>query len=297
MTFLQGVSLFLLSQGISTIFGESPFYSLMRSTSTYIIIVGALVAYRYYHMTRNFVFFTCSTFGVFLCIGNLLQIYNNVHLEPGVLYRANGFMPHFNDLAIVPVLAPFMFTWGLAPALLAMLLGGSRNAILGSMVVLVFSTWRYRWYLLGGISSAFMFSHMYHPSGGFITRLGHWALATQMFWERPDIGFGPYTFVDHYFKAVTTYAKPYGVPLEMNYIPWAHSLYYELLSERGIFGFVAILLPLTLCFWHRNLAAATSAFLIMGIFDLTFLKPWVVVVYFFLLLLGLAEKEYECGMV
>ena len=79
----------------------------------------------------------------------------------------------------------------------------------------------------------------------------------------------------------------------MNYIPWAHSLYYELLSERGLFGFVAILLPLVVCLCQRETMIATTAFLTMGVFDLTFLKPWVVVVYFFLLLIGL--KEYECG--
>jgi O-antigen ligase len=94
---------------------------------------------------------------------------------------------------------------------------------------------------------------------------------------------GPHTFVDHYWRLR---------PLDTAFIPWAHGFYLEQLAERGLLGLAVIVVAPSLA-WRtarRPLRAAMAAFLVMGLMDLTFLKPWVMGAYAGLLTLALTES-------
>jgi O-antigen ligase len=102
-----------------------------------------------------------------------------------------------------------------------------------------------------------------------------------MFMDAPLLGHGLHTFVDD------------------SKIPWAHSLYLQILAEQGIVGLLALLLLLsyaTAAAWNaarspvrdqRILAAgalgALAGFCLASVFELALLREWVVLVMFVVL--------------
>ena len=122
-----------------------------------------------------------------------------------------------------------------------------------------------------------------------------WRAAWAMFLDAPWWGHGPHTFVQLY----RSYLHQLGLPTSSLVIPWAHNLYLEVLAERGIIGFIAlaVLLVYGLVAAWRLQAAATGEAHRLGVgalagliglcgaaaVELTFLRQWVVIVFFMVL--------------
>jgi len=193
--------------------------------------------------------------------------------------RASGIMPHPNDIAIAPMLMMVPTT---PLALVPILLSASRNALVGFIVMVFMLLPRYRVAIATGGVVVLSFATYWHPAA-FTTiqaRFGHWLVALRMLGEAPLLGKGPHTFADFYLRYTET-PLAFGVKPEVSFIPWAHSIYLEQLAERGIVGLVAFLAPLVFVWKYgtHHTRACLVAFLAMGVFDLTLLKPWVVGVY------------------
>ena len=258
--------------------------------------------------------------------------------EPLYGNRVAAGLPHPNDLVLIPLCLPlalaavvaekrvwlFLAAAGIVTlSLLTLAVSQSRNALLGLLVVvgvtLVLSKQR-RWVLvfgvvaLVGIGLAAFFnvesvtdriSRISVASLRAEGRVGIWISAWEMFLEAPWVGKGPFIYGDLYHLFLDRVELPAGYQPEEAFIPWAHSLYFEALAERGILGFVTFLAlsgaALWLAFrtWLRAasdgqrlyasaLVATWVGFLVMGLSDLTFLKDWVLM--FFLLLVSLSVR-------
>lgn len=130
-------------------------------------------------------------------------------------------------------------------------------------------------------------------------RIGHWLVAWAMFKESPVLGKGVHTFGEFYLPYLQKIRLPPNITPEVAYIPWAHNLYLEILAERGLLGAVGFGAPLlgVILLLRRflrrdspqevrmivaSLAASLLSFLAQGVFDLTFLKDWVLLVFWLL---------------
>jgi O-antigen ligase len=191
---------------------------------------------------------------------------------------------------------------GTALGIGAMLVLGGRRRVVGALGGLV----------LGGFVLAFALDVgiVRERAGSLLSwrdegRIGVWAVGWRMFEEAPLLGKGPHTFAEHYAEHGSEVELPTGTVLEERAIPWAHSLYLEALAERGTVGFAALML-MVLAMLKRlrerggltegsplpldvvAVASSVFVFLGMGLFDLTFLKDWVV--WLFCLLAALAAQ-------
>jgi O-antigen ligase len=127
-------------------------------------------------------------------------------------------------------------------------------------------------------------------------RIGIWLVAWEMFSESPVLGKGAFTFGDHYSRYLETVDLPESYQPERRRIPWPHNLVLEMLAERGaigLAGFLALLVamgatlrrclraesPREIRQSARAAAASFGAFLAMSLFELTFLKDWVVLAF------------------
>lgn len=127
-------------------------------------------------------------------------------------------------------------------------------------------------------------------------RVGIWLTAWHMFLDSPLLGQGPGTFGQLYPSYLDTISLPSGYSPEEAYIPWAHNIYLEFLAERGIIGLMALAFFLSTILLHlvrawrieqlrpftASIASAFVVFLAMGLLDLTFMKDWVILLFFFL---------------
>lgn len=210
--------------------------------------------------------------------------------------RLQGPLPHPNDAALWAVLLPWtpFWAWPLALGLIAASV--SRTAMAGVLIVVVGLTPRhYRLRVAGGLALAFaaylawsmVFGHFGQTNG--LARLPMWAVGWEMFRGSPLVGQGPGRFFDFYLPVLRTMGPhPFGIDAEWGFIPWAHNLLVEVLAELGLFGLLALSLPLCWA-WRQGeprVRVAMTAFLVMGLVDLTFLKPWVMAVYWGLILLA-----------
>jgi len=146
-------------------------------------------------------------------------------------------------------------------------------------------------------------------------RIPLWLSAWEMFLDAPILGKGPHTFVIFYNSYLHNLDLPSWLFVDPRVVPWAHNLYLEVLAEQGIIGIMAF------CFLLANglsgmqkfryttsseikilgygALSALVSFCFSAIFELTFLRLWVVLVMFTLLgvigklLLLLQEKEVE----
>jgi O-antigen ligase len=136
-------------------------------------------------------------------------------------------------------------------------------------------------------------------------RVGAWHVAWQMFVESPLVGKGVHVFEDFYPVYLAKVSMPAWYRPEVQTLYWVHNIYLEILAERGVFGLIAFLALVSVCgvrlvkcfaqsgsheqrLYSTAVASSGITFLTMGIFDLTFLKDWVSLLFW--LLAGLAAR-------
>jgi hypothetical protein len=134
-------------------------------------------------------------------------------------------------------------------------------------------------------------------------RIPLWLSAWSMFLDAPVWGQGPHTFGLFYKQYVSQYRLPSWVGFEPREVPWAHNLYVEVLGQQGLIGLAALMLLLTCVFsvaWRTRRASEEVCTLGAGAFgglvgfclaatiELTFLRHWVVVLFF--VLIGLIHQ-------
>jgi len=130
-------------------------------------------------------------------------------------------------------------------------------------------------------------------------RASLWLVAWEMFKESPLLGKGLHTFGEFYHPYLSRVALPEGVVPELGPVPWAHNLFLEIAAERGVFGLIGFLVPavaMAVVLFQSSrepasqetramaLGLGTSLLVFVGMaqFDLTFLKDWVLLVYWLL---------------
>jgi len=130
-------------------------------------------------------------------------------------------------------------------------------------------------------------------------RIPLWLSAWEMFLDAPILGKGPHTFVVFYNSYLHNLNLPSWLFVDPRVIPWAHNLYLEILSEQGIVGFVAFgFLLVHVLSKARKFRSTTSnevrilgygalsalvSFCFAAIFELTFLRLWVIITLFAIL--------------
>ena len=132
--------------------------------------------------------------------------------------------------------------------------------------------------------------------GPWRERLGVWLVAWEMFKESPLLGKGAHTFGEFYHPFLGRFDLPAGSGSGLTPVPWAHNLPLEMLAERGALGLTGFLLPVLAAGVRLTracrephtrplavgLAGSLTTFLMMGLFDLTFLKDWPQLLYWLL---------------
>ena len=154
--------------------------------------------------------------------------------------------------------------------------------------------------LLMGMPLLDKFSHFH------FMRLTIWQVAWTMFLDFPWLGMGPQTFKQFY--PIYLYKMNLN-PLDLadvRNMPWAHSLYMEMLAERGALGLLALLSllgnSLFLCYRMfrgqmlprplvSSLIGALIIFMIVACFESSFSRLWVCTI--FGILLGVVDASYR----
>jgi O-antigen ligase len=132
-------------------------------------------------------------------------------------------------------------------------------------------------------------------------RLTIWYVAWEMFLDEPLVGHGPGLFKDLFVSYTANLGIDLKTLVDQRAIPWAHSLIFEQLAERGLAGLITFLLlfyvaasRLWFCFINKQvieksilalyaLIASFIAFCLVGIAEATLMRLWVTVVLFTLL--------------
>jgi O-antigen ligase len=133
----------------------------------------------------------------------------------------------------------------------------------------------------------------------WVTRVHVWLAALQMFLDAPLLGHGPRSFGVLFLDYFGDLPLPGWLPSDPRFSPWAHNLWLETLAEQGVVGFGALVLLVALAARTafglarardaetRRLglgaAVALLAFCVEGLYELSFIRLWVVVVFFSLL--------------
>jgi putative inorganic carbon (HCO3(-)) transporter len=339
--FLVPMALFALSTLVSTIWSASPPQSLARAAYTPIALV-LFFAIQEVAVTRaayGRIGLVLAVDVVLLGVDGVYQFLSGVSLlSDAVPYkgRITGSLPHPNDLALIPILAPVSLAlltrsssiWakslilgGFPFAVATVILSQSRNAWLGLAmglgILLVFSNTR-RWAVTAAAVAVAVFAFAYWFGLGQVPervsrifeatrdpRVALWLVAWKMFIESPLIGKGVHTFREFHLPYLEKIDLPAGIIRDPAAIPWAHNLYLEILAERGVLGMVGFGVPVLAMlvtlkrFLKREaspdsrmaalgLSASLAVFLVLGLFDLTFLKDWVLLV--FCVLAGLTAR-------
>lgn len=144
------------------------------------------------------------------------------------------------------------------------------------------------------------FIHYWDGTG----RIPLWLSAWEMFLDAPLLGKGPHTFVVFYNSYLHNLNLPSWLFVDPRIVPWAHNLYLEILAEQGIIGFTAfgflLFNVLSAARKVRNTGSsevrilgyatlsALISFCFAAIFELTFLRLWVILMIF--MILGIMGK-------
>jgi O-antigen ligase len=330
---LLGVSLLLASTILSIALSAAPARSLRLSAPLIPATLLFLLARHADARSARWIVTTLSVLGLGLSVavvataarGDASTLHDHVSIVGSPL------LVEANDIAIVAILAPLSVAllsirpprWiaavavgSLIAAVIAVCILRSRVAILTMVVSIGTFAWvaaRSRRAVWKSIAVLALVTLILDAGMGFpLTskfqklrepRIALWFTAAAMFADAPVLGHGPHTFA----VLADTYAEgldqPRWVPTVRRMPPWAHSLYFEFLAERGLVGLASliVLLSLTARSALRNrrqadhearalgagVAAAFAGFCFAGIFELSFLRLWVVVVFF--TLVGIAS--------
>lgn len=139
-------------------------------------------------------------------------------------------------------------------------------------------------------SLIFKFKHILDP------RIAYWAVALSMFFESPIFGQGPHSFGAFYPGKFYDLHLPDWLPFDNRIIHWPHNLYMEVLSGQGLLGIISFILILYFSFVYamrglrnnsietRQLivapAAAFISFCFAAFLELSFIRLWVVIIFF-----------------
>jgi O-antigen ligase len=131
------------------------------------------------------------------------------------------------------------------------------------------------------------------------TRVSLWSASVKMFLAAPMLGQGPHIFGGIWHDYLPTGTNWIALPVETGIVPWPHNLYLELLSERGLLAvilFAVLGAQAWLAAWRLarsqevsfriigcSVSVALMTFLFASLFELTFLRLWVVVIWFVLI--------------
>jgi len=127
-------------------------------------------------------------------------------------------------------------------------------------------------------------------------RIPLWFSAWEMFLDKPFWGQGPHTFVLFYNSYLQELRIPSWLFIETQIVPWPHSLYFEILAEQGIAGIIAFVFllagGLSKAWSFRQadsldvrvlgcgVCAGLVSFCFAALVELTFLRHWVVLLFF-----------------
>ena len=134
-------------------------------------------------------------------------------------------------------------------------------------------------------------------------RVPLWIAAWKIFLDAPILGQGPGSFAVINEAYLQHIELPDWVIRDSRHAPWAHSLYLELLAERGLVGAASfIYLMAIVCralwkkivstphseYYHISVATAASllGMLLASIFELSLVRYWVIIVFSLLIALA-----------
>ena len=137
-------------------------------------------------------------------------------------------------------------------------------------------------------------------AGTWATRVSLWVTAWSMFLDSPLLGNGPRSFAVLFTDYAGTVRLPSWLPADPRFAPWSHSLYLETLAEQGVLGLTALLLLIGVSSRRAlrlvrtapdgepralalGAAVALLAMWLEGLYELSFIRLWVVIVLFALL--------------
>jgi O-antigen ligase len=270
--------IFVGSTLLSTVLSSDPAASVERSAHTPIAmlfffggqhIAADLRALRRFQLTICGMLLLFGIDGVWQSVSgaSLLSGSTDHLLHRG---RVTGSLPHPNDLALIPILAPFGVSVlvrerltgvrlaalvSLALAITTAFLTQSRNCWLGFAVgmgtlLLLAGSWKLTLrvsaaaVLAFGAAAALDFANLRARLTSLAVpqaegRFHLWSAAWRMFLEAPVVGKGIHVFGEFYAYYLSELGLADSYVREKRPIPWAHNLYLELLAERGITGFAA----------------------------------------------------------
>lgn len=256
-----------------------------------------------------------------LSLGVLLAALRGAAHSTNALMAAAGlpFFPVPNDLLFTVLVAPFalaMLMAGDGPAVrlvggVALLLSGaalvvdeSRTGVALCLLLAVLAVLRWRpgrrmlllvlvgaplAVLLFDAATGFALLRKFARLDSLSTRIPLWIAAWKMFLAAPWFGHGPGMFSLLYETYLADVRLPGWVLFEPDvHAPWPHSLYLELLAERGLAGFVCVAAGVHLAgrlLWRvppgaRQLGAAAGASAVLvllgGLTEFSLLRYWFV---------------------
>jgi O-antigen ligase len=323
------IGCFLLASGVSAVTGMRPGSAMLSSLSFVpAILLFFLVGYGYSSLRQiEATFITLAVAAIVLACA--LAVIGAAHplLAPPEWVRHLDSLVILvpNDVAFLAVLTPVFIAlvvanpWRIGRsvgvvALLATVVAGalleSRTAVLTMLVCLIASAvlLRSRRLMLACFSlpvvvmalDAMLHAHLMTKFVDRLldTRLALWWTSWRMFLDAPILGHGPVGFAALHPHYLARSDLPPWLPVEAHLVPWSHSLYLELMAERGMLGlftFAAVVVISARLAWRRwrlgnseqRLVAATVLASLAGMgfaaaIELTLLRHWVVAVLFLL---------------
>ncbi len=216
-------------------------------------------------------------------------------------------------LKILPILSIFLSIW-------IIIIYQSRGALILSVISIFYTIIFLRSFLFFSFASiiaiTILIVNLKHSlplvskfSGCWSTRIQYWLAALSMFADAPLLGHGSHTYATLY----NTYKNKIEIPdwliVDDRFTPWAHNLYLEILAEQGILGLTSLITLLIFGFkiaWETcnsyqkeikilGLGAflGLSTISMGAIFELSFIRHWVVIMLFSILgiIISLSNKE------
>lgn len=291
---------------------------MLPAVMVYLLVAHQFRFPRDFHVL--FVTFTCISMGLALFLLWTPWQYQEFNYISSSMARATGspLLIVANDIILLSVLAPFSAVllfhyrshWvGLLAGLSLILsvcvtvLYQSRGAVVTlafavavSFLLLLRKTFSLRTVRTGGGMGLGIFTiallidgvRDFRLASKFIhvfdnNRFTFWTNAWNKFLEAPFLGHGPH-------------ALGYEEGTAHTWVPWAHNLFFELLAERGVIGLVTFLVLLMyglILAWRTQQSdnheiqlygggalAALAAFSLACLFELSFIRQWVVLMLF-----------------